>query len=243
MALASPIGYDAKFSQNRKGRDLLFVLDTSGSMGESGYSKDKIEASKFQILKNIISVFIQKRYDDNVGVIPFGSFAFVSVPLTYDMKAVSFLMDFLEVGIAGQNTAIGDGLEAATNILQTASAKSKVIILVSDGYQNSGRTSIKRAVERAKKLHVKIYTIGIGAKNDFDASLLKHIAKDTQAKSFSAKNAQELQNVYKSLDTLEPSKIKSQHYLNKHIFFTYPLALAILLLLYLLSKRGQKWSS
>lgn len=242
-ALASPIGYDKKLSQQRKGRDLVFVLDASGSMGESGYSKDDAEEEKFTILKNILRSFISKRYDDNVGVTIFGSFAFASIPITYDMKAVAFLIDFIEVGIAGENTAIGDGIESALGLLQHSHAKNRVIILVTDGYQNSGSTSIQQAVNDAKRDSVKIYTIGIGKKNDFDLALLKRIAQDTDAKSFTAKNAQELQNVYDTLDRLEPSKIKSQNYLNKQILFTYPLALAILLLLYLLSKRGAKWSS
>jgi len=241
-SLASPISYDAKLSQNRKGRDLVFVLDTSGSMGESGYSKEQTDATKFDILKRLITSFIQKRYDDNVGVSVFGSFSFSSVPLTYDMKAVSFLINFLEVGIAGENTAIGDGIENATKLLKHANAKNKVIILITDGYQNSGHSSIKQAVDIAKKLNIKIYTIGIGKKSDFDAKLLQHISNDTNAKMFSAQNEEELKDVYKQLDSLEPSKIRSQHFLNKHMLFTYPLSLAILLLLYILSKRDAKWS-
>jgi len=242
-ALASPISYDKKLSQQRKGRDLVFVLDASGSMGESGYSKAESSKEKFTILKNILTDFITKRYDDNVGVTLFGSFAFASIPLTYDMKAVAFLIKFIEVGIAGENTAIGDGIESALGLLRNSHAKNRVIILVTDGYQNSGTTSIQQAVNDAKKGSVKIYTIGIGKESDFDIALLKHIAQDTKAKSFSAQNAGELQNVYDTLDALEPSKIKSQNYLNKQVLFTYPLAFAILLLLYLLSKRGATWSS
>lgn len=242
-SLASPINYDAKLSQERKGRDLAFVLDTSGSMGEIRYSKEHKNQNKFTILTNIIDKFIQKRYEDNVGIVVFGSFAFASVPLTYDMKAISFLLNFLEVGIAGENTAIGDGIESATKLLEHGDAKNKVMILITDGYQNSGNTSIKDAVEKAKKLHIKIYTIGIGNNKDFDVNLLKKIAKDTNAKMFSAQDEEALQNVYATLDSLEPSPIQSQQYLNKHMLFSYPLSLAILLLLYLLSKRGAEWSS
>jgi Ca-activated chloride channel family protein len=243
VSLASPINYDAKLSQNRKGRDLVFVLDTSGSMGESGYSNENQDASKFTILKNIMSEFIQKRYDDNVGVTLFGSFSFSSVPLTYDMKAVAFLLDFLEVGIAGENTAMGDGIATATTLLEHGNAKNKIMLLITDGYQNSGSTSIKKAVEKAKKSDIKIYTIGIGKERDFDAKLLEKIAKETNAKSFIAKDESELVNVYSTLDSLEPSPIRSQHYLNKKMLFLYPLSVAILLLLFLLAKRGNKWSS
>ena len=242
IALASPITYDAKNSQNRKGRDLAFVLDTSGSMGESGYSSEQQNVSKFQLLKNIMSAFVQKRYDDNVGVTLFGSFAFSSVPLTYDMKAVIFLLDFLEVGIAGENTAIGDGISSATQLLKNGDAKSKVMILMTDGYQNSGITSIKKALQEVNKLHIKIYTIGLGTKADFDVQLLKQIAKDTGGTMFSAKNEEALQDVYEKLNALEPSPLRSQNYLNKQMLFSFPLTLAILLLLYLLLKKGKKWS-
>ncbi|WP_457744349.1 vWA domain-containing protein [Sulfurimonas sp.] len=236
-ALASPISYDAKLSQNRKGRDVVFVLDASGSMGEIGYSKEQQDASKFTLLKNVIDNFIRHRYDDNVGVVVFGTYAFASVPLTYDMKSVAFLLDFLTVGIAGENTAIGDGLENAVQLLHKGNAKSKVIILVTDGYQNSGIIAIKDAIVEAKKAAIKIYTIGIGKKSGFDANLLQKIATDTKAKMFIATDDKELKAVYKELDSLEPSKIRSKHYLNKHMLFTYPLSFAILLLLYLLNKR------
>ena len=236
-SLASPISYDDKSAQNRKGRDLVFVLDTSGSMGESGYSEKDNDASKFDLLKRIISSFIEHRYDDNVGVSLFGSFAFSSIPLTYDMKAVAFLLDFIDVGIAGENTAIGDGLASAEEMLQNSSAKSKVIILVTDGYQNSGRTSIAQAVEKARKLGIKIYTVGIGDTKDFDAPLLKKIASDTKAKMFMARSAEALSQVYDELGTLEPSPIHSAHYLNKQMLYYYPLTAAFLLLLYLVRIR------
>ena len=236
-ALASPISYDSKDAQKRKGRDLVFTIDTSGSMGESGYSSENKDISKFDTIKKVIHSFITHRYDDNVGVCVFGSYAFAAVPLSYDMQSVAFLLNFLEVGIAGENTAIGDGLNTAINLLVKGQAKNKVIILLTDGYQNSGSIKIKNAIERATKLHIKIYTIGVGDKSSYDGKLLEKIAHDTQGKMFAAKDAKSLQSVYDELNTLEPSAIRSEHYLNKQVLFTYPLALAILMLLYLLSKR------
>ena len=236
-ALASPISYDAKSAQKRKGRDLVFALDTSGSMDESGYSSEETAQSKFTILQNLIKNFTAKRFDDNVGVVVFGSYAFSPVPITYDMDSLKYMLDFLEVGMAGSSTAIGEGIARAVEMLQRSHAKSKVIVLVSDGYQNSGTTKIKDAVAMAKQAHIKIYTIGLGKSSDYDAKLLQKIAKDTKGVSFEAQNAKALQDIYKELDTLEPSAIRSQHYLNKHMLFGYPLAAAILLLLYLLAKR------
>ena len=236
-ALASPISYDSKNSQQRKGRDLVFTLDTSGSMDESGFSQQDAQKSKFEILQNLIAKFVKKRFDDNVGVVVFGSYAFSPVPITYDMNSLFFMLDFLEVGMAGNSTAIGDGIARSLELLKKSKAKNRVIILITDGYQNSGSTKIKDALKSAKKLHIKIYTIGIGKDGDYDKKLLQKIAKDTDGLMFSAKDEEALQAVYAKLDSLEPSAIRSQNYLNKQMLFTYPLAFAILLLLYLLSKR------
>jgi len=236
-ALASPISYDSKSSQQRKGRDLVFALDTSGSMQESGYGAEAMQKAKFDILRTLMKKFVSQRFDDNVGVVVFGSYAFSPVPITYDMHSLKYMLDFLEVGMAGNSTAIGDGLARSLDMLERAKAHNRVIILITDGYQNSGTTKIKEAIERAKKLHVKIYTIGLGKKSDYDAKLLQRIAKDTQASAFGAQNATTLEAVYKELNRLEPSSIRSQNYLNKQMLFSYPLAFGILLLLYLLAKR------
>ena len=236
-AMASPISYDQKVTQDRKGRDLVFVLDASGSMAESGYDAEQRQKSKFVVVKDILRKFIEERYDDNVGVTVFGTFAFSSVPLTYDMKAVAFLLDYLDVGIAGENTAIGDAISEATRLLQKGDAKNKVMLLMTDGQQNSGAVSVKEAVREALNEDIKIYTIGIGKEGEYDKSLLSRIAKESNAKMFSAKDADELAYVYAELDSLEPSKIHSEHYLNKQLHYMYPLLLALLLLLYLLKER------
>jgi len=237
MALASPISYDQKVSQERKGRDLVFVIDSSGSMAESGYDAEDQGRSKFAVVKEILNRFVSERYDDNVGVTVFGTFAFSSVPLTYDMKAVAFLMDYLAVGIAGENTAIGDAIAEATHLLQKGDAKNRVMILMTDGQQNSGAVSIKEAVQNALKENIKIYTIGIGKPGEYDKPLLEKIARNTNAKSFGAENADALSSVYAELNALEPSVIHSEHFLNRQTYYSYPLLLALLLLLYLLQKR------
>ena len=235
-ALASPISYDEKTSNKRKGRDLVFALDTSGSMAESGFDKENLKRKKFEILKSLLTEFINTRYDDNVGVSIFGSYAYSAVPLTYDMKSINFLLDFFEVGIAGDSTAIGEGIASATRLLKKGNAKKKVIILITDGYQNSGSISIKNAAFKAKKQEIKIYTIGIGKKGSYDEKLLQLISKDTNAEMFEAIDAKTLKNIYGELDSLEPSNIRSQHYLNKQELYIFPLSLATLLLMFFLVK-------
>ncbi len=236
IALASPLSYDQKSSNKRKGRDLAFVLDTSGSMAESGFDKEQSQKKKFTALKELIYEFIAKRYEDNVGVAIFGSYAYAAIPLTYDMNSIKFLLDFFDVGIAGDSTAIGEGLASGLRILQKGEAKEKVIILITDGYQNSGSTSVKESVEHAKKMGVKIYAIGIGEKTSFDAKLLSLVANNTKGRMFVATDAKMLRDIYKTIDTLEPSKIHSQHYLHKQLLYIYPLTIAGILLTFLLLK-------
>jgi Ca-activated chloride channel family protein len=241
-ALASPITYDSKSSQQRKGRDLVLVLDCSGSMGESGFSKEKNDASKFDVLRELIAKFITERFDDNVGVTVFGSYAYSSVPLTYDMNAVAYLLNFLDVGIAGENTAIGEGIANATKLLQNGQAKEKVMLLITDGFHNSGTISPKAALDVAVKGGIKIYTIGIGKKGDYDEALLKLIATNSHAKMFEAANASALQDIYSKIDKLEPSQIRSQNYLNKQLLSPYFLLGAFLMLLFVLHKRRSSWN-
>ena len=240
-ALASPITYKQKSPNNRKGRDLVITIDTSGSMGESGYDKEQKQRRKFDIVLEILQNFILHRYDDNLGVVVFGNFAFASCPLTYDRKSLSFILNYLDVGLAGDNTAIGDGLVEALKVLQHSQTDNKVIILLSDGYQNSGTFSPKNAVDEAKKRGVKIYTIGVGKKSDYDIALLKQIAKRSGGLFFQAKSAQEMKDVYKEIDSLEPSPIRSQNYFHKKVLFDIPLFAAIVLLLFILLKRERTY--
>ncbi|MDA3945808.1 MAG: VWA domain-containing protein [Helicobacteraceae bacterium] len=233
-ALANPISYEQKSSNKKKGRDLVFALDTSGSMGESNFDKENPDKKKLEVLRELLKKFISQRYDDNVGVTIFGSYAYSAVPLTYDMNSISFLLDFFDVGIAGDSTAIGEGIVNALRVLDKGEAKKKVIILITDGFQNSGAISVKDAVKIAKERGVLVYTIGVGDTNSFDAKLLEKIAADTKGQAFSAQNGAMLGDVYEKIDLLEPSTIRSQHYLNKQSLYIYPLALASFLLVVML---------
>ena len=236
-ALASPITYEQKSPNHRKGRDLVIALDTSGSMGESGYDKEKPQTRKFDSILAILNNFILHRYDDNLGVVVFGDFAFASAPLTYDRKSLSFVLKYLDVGIAGDNTAIGDGLMQSIRVLKGSTTEHKVIILLSDGYQNSGTFSPKDGVAKAKKEKIKIYTIGVGKRSDYDEALLKKIAKESGGRFFHADDADSMREVYQSIDDLEPSPIRSEHYLHKTMLFDIPLFIAIAFMLFLLLKR------
>lgn len=236
-ALASPISYEQKSPNHRKGRDLVIAIDTSGSMGESRYDKETPQVRKFDSVLEILNNFILKRYDDNLGVVVFGNFAFASAPLTYDRKSLAFTLKYLDVGLAGDNTAIGDGLMQSVRVLKESKTQNRVIILLSDGYQNSGTFSPADGVKEAQKQKIKIYTIGIGKSSDFDEPLLRKIAKESGGKFFQAADAASMQEVYDAIDSLEPSPLRSEHYLHKTLLFDIPLFVVIFLLSFILLRR------
>lgn len=232
-ALASPIVIDRNNPLNRKGIDIVLSIDASGSMRASGLSEQK--ETRFETVQRVVKDFIAKRLNDNVGIVLFGDFAFIASPVTYEKEVVSQMVSYLQTGMAGDNTAIGEGIEQAIRALSFSKAKSKVIILLSDGEHNSGRISPKDAVALAQQRNIKIYTIAVG--DDFNPALLQEIASQTGAKSYAAVNEDELKTVYEEINMMENSEIKSQQFLKKEYFYQYVLLLAFALLAYYILSR------
>ena len=231
FALAKPFIYDASTNQHKKGRDLILAIDASGSMAQSGFDgKDRFR-NKYETTVELSKTFTEKRFDDNMGVVVFGTFAYTASPLTYDLEALSYLLEMTTVGLAGESTAIGDALMQSIRTLSYGEAKNKAIVLLTDGYHNAGRISPSAAVTKAKALGIKIYTIGIGKKADYDVALLETIAKESGAKSYNASSAAELSKVYEAIDALEPSPIRSENYLNQKLLILFPLSIVFVLLL------------
>ena len=229
ISLSSPYSYDNSISSKKRGRDLILALDTSGSMGERGFNREKPELSRYDISVALAKEFIKNRDNDNVGLVIFGSFAFTASPLTYDLKSLIEIFDLTSsIGIAGTNTAIGDAIMEGVKSLSKGIAKSKVLILLTDGKHNSGANSPREGVREAIKNGVKIYTIGIG--DDYDRELLSKIAKESGGRAFFAKDSSKLKEIYKSIEKLEPSPIRDREYLNRRELFIYPLTLATMLL-------------
>lgn len=230
--VASPIVIDKTDPLNRKGIDIVLSIDGSGSMNASGFDESSRD-SRFVITQKIAQDFVMKRYEDNVGVVLFGDFAFIASPVTYEKEIVSEMIGYLSHGMAGQNTAIGEGIVMGLRALKDSKAKSRVVILLTDGEHNSGRISPKEATELAKEEGVKIYTIGIGNKGEFDKALLEKVSEESSGHFFAAYNKEELQKAYEEIDAMEQSRIKSREYQVKEYYFQWPLlgALAVLLLL------------
>ena len=217
-------------------------MDASGSMAQSGFDENNRLKTKFNTTLALSQDFIQKRFDDNMGIVIFGTFAYTASPLTYDLESLSYLLEMTNVGLAGESTAIGDAIMQSIRTLSYGEAQNKAIILLTDGYHNAGQTSPKEAVKKAKALGIKVYTIGIGKKSDYDVALLETIAKQSGAKSYTASSAKALSKIYKEINTLEPSAIRSENYLNQRLLILTPLLLVFILLLLwvLLTSRGEK---
>jgi len=235
-AVASPIVIDRSDPMNRRGIDIVLSIDGSGSMNASGFDESS-RKSRFAITQKIAQDFVMKRYEDNVGVVLFGDFAFIASPVTYEKEIVSEMIGYLTHGMAGQNTAIGEGIAMGLRALRESKAKSRVVILLTDGEHNSGRISPKEATALAKEQGIKIYTIGIGNKGEFDKGVLEKIAQDSGGHFFAAYNSEELQQAYDEIDAMERSNIKSRDYQVKVHYFQWPLAGALAALLLLLWQR------
>nr|WP_275714454.1 VWA domain-containing protein [Sulfurimonas sp. SAG-AH-194-L11] len=236
IALASPIIVDKSNPLNRNGKDIVLVIDASGSMNASGFDvEDEFSngkrLSRFALTKIVAQKFIKNRESDNVGIVLYGDFAFIASPITYEKEIVVDMLSYLNEGMAGQNTAIGEGIAMGVRAFKHSHAKSKVMILLSDGEHNSGSISPKAALSLAKDAAIKIYTIAIG---EADSSLMEKIAKESGGVYYSAVSAKELQNVYNAIDALESSKISSKEYKLKEYYFQSLLLLACGLLLFLL---------
>ncbi len=245
IAISSPIEIDRVNPLNRNGKDIVLAIDASGSMNSSGFDFEDEERgleklSRFEIAKLVASEFIKKRVSDNVGVVLYGDFAFIASPITYEKNIIVEMLSYLTQGMAGQNTAIGEAIAMSVRAFKHSKAKSKIVVLLTDGEHNSGDISPKDATVLAKEANIKIYTIGMGNRGEADEALLKKIAHESGGEFFYATNAKELREIYAHIDELESSNIKSRDYLLKEYNYYLFLLMALLLLLYLLKREMSK---
>lgn len=242
IALMSPVKDLQIQVKPQQGYDIALVLDASDSMRAKNFDANDREMNRFDAVKRIVNDFIAQRTSDNLGVVVFGAYSFIATPLTYDRNILGKVVEQLHVGMAGKFTALYEALGQSVNVLHEASAKNRIAILLTDGHNTpGGRVPLETALELAKKEKVKIYTIGIGAPNEYNGPLLAHIAKETGGEAYGAQNASQLQQVYDAIDKLEKSEIETNRYSYKEYFYLYPLFIAVLSLLgyvYLRNKRG-----
>jgi len=231
IALSSPV--KTKIYQNVKpGYDILTVLDTSGSM-QMYHKLDNAKA--------IISDFIKKRSGDRIGLVVFGNIAYIASPLTYDKKTFNEILSRIYPGIAGESTAIYDALFLSTTLFKNSHAKNKIIILITDGIDNSSKTPRDLVIKTLKNKKIKVYAIGIG--KSVNAKELEEISKKTGGRFYWIQNANELQKVYDDINRLEKSKLKTKITIEKIYYFEYPLILAVIFyLFFLINYRRSIWN-
>jgi Ca-activated chloride channel family protein len=206
---------------------------------------NKRPVDRLTAIKWVASDFINRRVGDRLGLILFGTQAYLQTPLTFDRKTVMTLLDESAIGLAGDNTAIGDAIGLAIKRLKNQPANSRVLILLTDGANTAGEVSPLKAAELAAANHLKIYTIGVGADEmivrsffgsrkvnpsaDLDENALVKIAESTGGRYFRARNTDELNNIYMLLDQLEPVEKDKQFFRPRTDLFYWPLALALAL--------------
>lgn len=241
------------------GRDLMLVVDISGSMEAQDMELGGQNANRLQITKSVVGDFVTRRTGDRLGLILFAARAYTQVPLTFDRKTVETLLYEAQIGIIEENaTAIGDGIGLAVKHLRERPEASRVIIMLTDGVNNAGEVTPLQAGELAQREGIRIYTIGIGAETatanslfgsrslnpsaDLDEETLTRIAEDTGGQYFRARDRNELERIYAVLDELEPVDQEAETFRPTLTLFYWPLGLA-LLLSFLLVLARLPWST
>lgn len=261
VAAARPIWIGEAIELPNNGRDLMLAVDISGSMRVEDMQVGQHIIPRVEAVRQLGGSFIERRLGDRLGLILFGSKAYVQSPLSFDTTTVKGFLTEAQIGFAGQETAIGDAIGLAVKRLRERPAESRVLILLTDGQDTASNVKPIDAARLAAKLKIKIYTIGIGADEmtvpgmfgssfgsrkvnpsvDLDEEGLQKIASLTGGQYFRARNPQELANIYGLLDTLEPVEQDAETYRPRQSLSYLPLLLA-LALSFLLAVR-QCWLS
>lgn len=242
VALARPQEVGEPYRLNSENRDIMLVIDISTSMLQPDLSTKTQRIDRLTAVKAVVNAFIQKRIDDRIGLILFGTRAYLQAPLTFDKQAISEILLNTDAGMAGNSTAIGDALGLALkNLREEKDKKNKVIILLTDGENNDGSLSMAQAINLAEKEGIKIYTVGVGADSSFLSSLfsinnneldeksLKELAARTKGNYFRARNLTSLADIYNQIDRLEPARSDGNIVQEKKDLFYFPLTLALIL--------------
>ncbi len=231
------------------GRDTLLAVDLSESMTIKDLKLRGREADRLEVIKDVVSKFIDGRKGDRIGLILFGSNAYLQAPLTFDIETVRTLLKEATIGIAGPQTAIGDAIGLSVRQLRKRPQDQRVMILLTDGANTAGNLSPIKAAELAAKEKVTIYSVGIGADEmvipgvfgssfgarqvnpsaDLDEDTLTRVADMTGGRYFRAHSADELKEIYKTIDNLEPVEISKETFRPVRELFYWPLGLAFAL--------------
>lgn len=251
VALAGPRSVLEETIHQTEGIDIVLTIDSSGSMAAEDFVLKGRRYNRLAIVKKVVEEFIDERTNDRIGIVTFARAAYTVSPLTTDHSWLLENFKRIELGmIDGTSTAIGSAIASSVGRLKSSDAKSKIMILLTDGTNNAGKISPTKAAEIAKAFDIKIYTIGVGTKGlapvprgrnfrgqmmyvnqrvDIDEETLKEIADITGGKYFRATDTESLRSIYKEIDALEKIKIEEQGYREYKELFSYFLIAALMM--------------
>jgi len=233
MTLSSPRLVGEPELKVKTSRNFLIVADISFSMANSDWVIEGKRATRWEAIKSVMHEFIEKRTGDRMGLIFFGSSAYVQVPFTSDLKTVELLLEEADVGMAGQMTNIGKAVVKGIEMFDQDTIKTKVMLVLTDGVDSGTEILPLDAADLAKKDSIHIYTLGIGdpenSGSDLDEKTLKEISEMTNARYFRAIDTEELSEIYTELDKLEPIEYEEETFKPTTLLYHYPLTLAIII--------------
>jgi Ca-activated chloride channel family protein len=235
-------------------RDLMLLVDISGSMRQMDFTRDGEAVDRLSMVKWVAGRFIERRDGDRVGLILFGARPYLRAPLSYDHGAIRQLLEEAEIALAGEQTAIGDAIGLGIKRLQNMESDSRVLVLLTDGANNEGRLGPRLAARLAQDAGIHIYTIGIGRRQDagpnpygvwsaagagrFEQAMLQQLANETGGHYFQVQDSTALEAAYRSLDRLEPALGKAAREYVATPLYPWPLSAAMLVSLWLLLSPG-----
>ncbi len=229
IALSSPYERLQTINIKKDGLDIVLSLDTSGSMRQIGFNKEDYNLNRWQVVSSIVEEFIPKRINDNIAIVVFGTSVMTASPLSFDKNAQAKIIKHLNIGVAGDKTALVDSIAGSINILKDSKSKSKIIIVLTDGEDTASIIPLQVISNLVKKHNIKIYAIGIGESNKH---LLNQLAKMNKGKAFYANSKDNLEQIYKEINSLEKSKIEQNKIVQKKYLYFYLLFVSILAILF-----------
>ena len=251
VAATRPLWIGAPISLPVSGRDLMLAVDLSGSMKREDMVINGHAVTRLEAVKKVAGDFIERRQGDRVGLILFGSRAYLQTPLTFDLKTVRTLLNESVIALAGEQTAIGDAIGLAVKRFRERDESNRILVLLTDGANTTGTIEPLHAARLAQSQALRIYTIGVGAEEllvkglfsnsrvnpsaDLDEETLQGIAAQTGGRFFRARNTDELEEIYTELDRIEPVESDEDVLRPTKELYPWPLSLALVLVVLIMS--------
>ena len=250
LALARPQAGTTVAKVHREGVDVVLAVDVSGSMLAEDFTLKSERVSRLEVVKSVVDEFVVARPGDRIGLVLFGARAYTQCPLTLDHGWLRQNLARAEVGMIEDGTAVGSGIAASVNRLRASTAKSKFVVLLTDGQQNAGTLTPQTAAEAAAALGIKVYTVGAGTRGlapfpttdffgnkvyrpmsvDIDEDALKKVAEVTHARYFRATDTKSLREIYEEIDKAEKTEFEAPEYTEYREVYAWALWPALLLI-------------